>query len=60
MRENSSKEVTIKSGLPTGVSKKDNSYESNIKINGKTVYLGRFKEINLASQAYQNALNKLL
>jgi hypothetical protein len=60
MRENSSKEVTIKSGLPTGVRKKGNSYESNIKINGKTVYLGSFKNIDLASKSYQNALNKLL
>lgn len=60
-RENNSKERSIKSGLPTGVHfiKKTNLFQSQIRIKGKNIYLGCFKDINLASQAYQNALNNL-
>lgn len=60
-RENFSKERTIKSGLPTGVHfrKKINCFQSKIKIKGKTIHLGYFKDLNLASQAYQNALKNL-
>jgi hypothetical protein len=60
-RENSSKERTIKSGLPVGVtvSKKDGKYTSRIIIKGKRLYLGRFKDVNEASKAYQKQLNNL-
>jgi hypothetical protein len=60
-RENSSKEVSIKSGLPTGVyyTKKTNRFQSQIKVKGKKIYLGSFKDLNLASKAYQNALKNL-
>jgi hypothetical protein len=60
-RENISKERSIKSGLPTGVhfKKKINCFQSKIKIKGKTIHLGYFKDLNLASQAYQNALNNI-
>jgi hypothetical protein len=60
MRENSSKEVTIRSGLPTGVHFHNNWYQSNIKINGITKYLGKFKCKNEASNAYQKALSELI
>jgi hypothetical protein len=58
-RENCSKERTIKSGLPVGVTfyKKTNKYMSTIKINGKKKYLGSFNTIEEASQAYQLALH---
>jgi hypothetical protein len=61
IRENNSKERLIKSGLPTGVSfvKKRNHFRSRIQIKGKEIYLGCFKDLNLASQAYQNALNNI-
>lgn len=61
-RENISKELAIKSGLPTGVSviKNKNRFKSEIFINGEKIYLGCFKDINTASQAYQNALNNLI
>jgi hypothetical protein len=61
-RENVSKELAIKSGLPTGVSfiKNKNRFKTQIYINGKRIYLGCFKDSILASQAYQNALINLL
>jgi hypothetical protein len=60
-RENVSKELAIKTGLPTGVSfiKNKNRFKSEIYINRKRIYLGCFKDSILASQAYQNALNNL-
>jgi hypothetical protein len=60
-RENISKERLIKSGLPTGVHfrKKENYFQSKINIKGKHIHLGYFKDLNLASQAYQNALKNL-
>jgi hypothetical protein len=60
-RENTSKERSIKRGLPTGVYfvKKRNIFKSEIRIKGKYIYLGSFKDLALASQAYQNALNNL-
>jgi len=60
-RENSSKELSIKSGFPTGVSymKKANRYISRIYCKNKLIYLGCFKNQQEASQAYQTALNNL-
>ncbi len=60
-RENSSKEKTIKSGLPVGVcfDKLRNKYRSMIYVNGKLIYLGYFKTINEASQAYQTKLKTI-
>lgn len=61
-RENSSKERTIKSGLPVGVVflKNQNVYQSQILINKKRYYLGRYKTIEEASNAYQNKLKQTL
>jgi hypothetical protein len=60
-RENSSKERTIKSGLPVGVcwDKYRNKYISQIRINNKRIHLGRFNTPEEASNAYQNKLNTL-
>jgi hypothetical protein len=60
-RENCSKERTIKSGLPVGVSywKRDNNYFSRIYINKKSIHLGYFKTIQEASNAYQNKLKEI-
>jgi len=60
-RENLSKERSVKSGLPTGVYfiKRDNCFCSQIMIKGKRIFLGYFKDSNLATQAYQNALNNI-
>lgn len=60
-RENNSKERTIKSGLPTGVSlcKNINKYTAEIHINNKSFFLGRYKTVEEASQAYQNKLNSI-
>jgi hypothetical protein len=61
-RVNASKEKTIKSGLPVGVryNKKAKKYESYIKINNKYTYLGYYKTIEDASQAYKNKLKTIL
>lgn len=61
-RQNSSKEKTIKSGLPVGVCfvKERNKYISQIRINKKQVYLGYFKTPEEASNAYQEKLKSLL
>jgi hypothetical protein len=60
-RENVAKERTLKSGLPIGVSfdKSRNKYRTQMKINGKTVSLGRFDTIVEASFAYQLKLKEL-
>ena len=60
-RENLSKERTIKSGLPTGVSfyKPNKKYRATIVINNKQNYLGYFKTPEEASEAYQNKLNSI-
>jgi hypothetical protein len=57
-RENSSKEKTIKSGLPVGVYywKQTNRYYSKIYINKKSIFLGYYDTYQEASQAYQNKL----
>ena len=61
-RENTSKEKTIKSGLPIGVcfDKRASKYSSNIKIKGKTVFLGRFETLEEASNAYQKKLKTII
>jgi hypothetical protein len=60
-RENSSKERTIKSGLPVGVywHKKNKKYQSGIYINGKNFNLGYFNTIEEASYAYQQKLKTI-
>jgi hypothetical protein len=60
-RENLSKERTKKSGLPVGVSfsKQYKKYVSQIRVNGKIVFLGRFTDINQAANAYQLKLKQL-
>lgn len=60
-RENCSKEKTIKSGLPVGVhfNKRQKSFVSHIRINGEKIYLGYFKDINSAANAYKNKLSQI-
>lgn len=60
-RINISKEKSIKSGLPVGVSyrKSSKKYRSQIRINGKQIYLGSFDTPEEASNAYQNKLNQI-
>lgn len=58
-RENSSKEVSIRSGLPTGVRFHNKWFESNIRINGKAKYIGKFYTKEEASDAYQKELSIL-
>jgi hypothetical protein len=61
VRENTSKERTIKSGLPVGVCfcKRDKKYYSMIYINKKSMFLGSFNTIEDASNAYQQKLKSL-
>ena len=60
-RENTSREKTIKSGLPTGVNlnKISNRYVSSITINNKLNYLGTFSTPEEASNAYQQRLKTI-
>jgi hypothetical protein len=60
-RENVVKEIILKKTLPIGVcfDKSRNKYISQIKINGKQIYLGRFKTTEEASNAYQNKLKSI-
>jgi hypothetical protein len=60
-RENCSKEKTIKSGLPVGVCyrKKINKYQASITVNKNQIYLGYFKTMEEASNAYQNKLKEI-
>lgn len=60
-RENASKEVTIKSGLPTGVAynKKNKKYVTTIYIKGRSRHLGYHFNLEEASKAYGDALNSL-
>jgi hypothetical protein len=57
-RENTSKEKSIKSGFPPGVTfrKTTKKYITQIQINNKRINLGSFNTIEEASQAYQNKL----
>jgi hypothetical protein len=60
-RENISKEKSLKSGLPTGViyDKERKKYRSEIIINKKRFYLGRYNTIEEASNAYELKLKEL-
>lgn len=60
-RENCSKERTIKSGLPAGVTfdKPLNKYKSRICIGNKRVHLGYFNTIEEAETAYLQKLYTL-
>jgi hypothetical protein len=61
-RENTSKERSIKKGLPVGVCFENftKKYKAQIVINGKGVNLGRYKTPEEASEVYQNKLKTLL
>jgi hypothetical protein len=61
-RQNCSKEKTLKSGLPTGVTspKRTKKFIARISINGKRQLLGSFSTPEKASQAYQKALQNLI
>ena len=60
-RENSSKDKNNKTSKYTGVCwcKRDNVWQSSIRINGKCIYLGRFKNEYDAHIVYQNKLKEL-
>ncbi len=60
-RENLSKERSVKSGLPTGVSYhiRNKKYISCITINNKLKHLGSFNSIEQASNAYKNKLKEI-
>jgi hypothetical protein len=60
-RENTSKERSFKSGLPTGIyfCKSTNKYVARIYIQGKNYHLGRYITPEEASEAYQLAINTL-
>lgn len=60
-RYNSSREKTLKSGLPTGVvwHKRDKKYMAYIKINGKTKFIGYYKTQEEASAKYQERVKEL-
>ena len=60
-RENTSKDQKNRTSKYTGVSldKSRNKWRSNIYINDKQVYLGRFNTEQEASNAYQNKLLSL-
>jgi hypothetical protein len=62
-RENNSKDRyrTKKSGLPLGVyfEKSRNKYKASIRINGKSITIGRFNCPTVAHFAYQKALSEI-
>ena len=41
--------------LPTGVCKKDSGYEVGMSVGGRTIYLGYYRTIKMASQVYTDA-----
>lgn len=57
-RENNSKEITIKSGLPTGVYliKENKKYRAMITVNQRLIHLGCFDTIDEASNRYKKEL----
>jgi hypothetical protein len=59
-RENSSREVVGRGGLPCGVSKNGNKYQAKIRIGNTRPCLGRFNTPEEASQAYQAKLKSLV
>ena len=58
-RENLSKDKKNKTSKFVGVYFSQNRWVSEIRIDGKSKYLGRFKIEKEASQAYQNELKKI-
>lgn len=58
-RYNTSKDRSGGTSKYVGVRRKGSKWQSEIRINGKKKYLGRFKEEYTASIAYQTALAKL-
>lgn len=60
-RYNSSREKSLKSGLPTGVvwHKRYKKYMAYIKINGKTKFIGYYKTSEEASLSYQKKLKEI-
>ena len=58
-RENTTKERTLKSGLPTGVTVCGKKFRSRISINKIKKNIGLFLTSEEASQAYQNELQKV-
>jgi hypothetical protein len=58
-RENLSKDKKNKTSKFIGVYFSQNRWVSEIRIEGKSKYLGRFKIEKEASQAYQNELKKI-
>ena len=60
-RYNSSREKSLKSGLPTGVvwHKRDKKYMAYIKIGKKTKFIGYYKTQEEASAAYQQKVKVL-
>lgn len=61
IRENCSKEKTIKSGMPAGINfyKATQKYVAKIHYNGKKHHIGYFNSIKEAEVAYKNKLNSL-
>jgi hypothetical protein len=61
IRENCSKEKTIKSGMPAGINfyKATQKYVAKIHYNGKKHHIGYFNSIKEAEVAYTNKLNSL-
>jgi hypothetical protein len=57
-RLNSSKDIKNTASQFTGVSRKGKSWRALIRINGKRIYLGQFKNELDAHNAYQNAIPK--
>jgi hypothetical protein len=45
--------------MPPGVSPQKNRWRAEIGLNNKSIYLGIFKSVELASQAYRNAKLKM-
>ena len=57
-RENSSKDRPDR-GLPIGVCRHKGKYQVQITHCGKTIYLGRFSDLEEAGQAYQSKLAEI-
>lgn len=59
-RLNTSKDKIRTKNLPTGVSKRGNSWVAGIFINGKNIHLGTSKTIEGAAKLYTDKSNQLL
>lgn len=58
-RENQSNQKIHRKGKQVGVTKRGNMHEAQIRINGRLVYLGRFRTEKQASEKYQEALRSI-